>query len=196
VAIAAEPATAWASVFVADWYGRGPRAVEIATATAVWYHSGLPPVPLRWVLIRDPVGAVAPQALLGTDLAATPAHILGWFVHRWQLEVTFEAARRHLGVETQRPWSDRAIRHATPALLGLFSLVTLTAHHHFAGRLGPVPGAAWSRMTVPTFAGALALIHRSWWAHPASWTSDAAPDMVKVPRAVIDRLTHLLCYAA
>jgi hypothetical protein len=170
--------------------------VEIASDTAVWYHSGLPPVPLRWVLIRDPLGTFAPQYLLCTDPDAAPEQVLGWFVQDWRLEVTFEESRRQLGLETQRQWSDLAIRRATPALLGLFSLVTLTAHHHFAGKPGRIPGAAWHRKTVPTFANALALGRRILWAQQAFWTSDAEPDTVKVPRAVIDRLTHLRCYAA
>ncbi len=84
-ATAADPATEWAPATVANWYGRGPRAVEVATDTAVWYHSGQPPVPLRWVLVRDPAGAFDPQALLCTDQDAAPAQILGWFVPRWQL---------------------------------------------------------------------------------------------------------------
>ena len=86
-----------------------PRARWISSQTAVWYHTGKPPVPLRWVLIRDPQGEFAPQALLCTSLAVAPAQILEWFVLRWQLEVTFHETRAHLGVETQRQWSDRAI---------------------------------------------------------------------------------------
>ena len=96
-------------------------------------------MPLRWVLIRDPHGHFATQALLCTDLAVAPAQILAWFVQRWQLEVTFEEARRHLGLETQRQWSEVAIRRTTPALLGLFSLVTLLAHRHMPGPLGRSP---------------------------------------------------------
>ena len=104
-----------------------PSSVEVASATAVWYHAGQPVVPLRWVLVRDPQHKFDAQALLCTDLQATPEQILAWFVQRWQLEVTFEEARRHLGLETQRQWSDLAIARTTPALLGLFSLVTLLA---------------------------------------------------------------------
>ena len=73
-------------------------------------------------------GAFATQALLCTDLDAEPEQILRWFVLRWQIETTFQEARRHLGVETQRQWSELAIRRTTPVLLGLFSLVTLFAH--------------------------------------------------------------------
>jgi hypothetical protein len=73
----------------------------VATGSAVWHHTGLPAVPLRWVLVRDPVGRFERQALLCTDLTAEPAEALGWFVRRWSVEVTFAEARRHLGVETQ-----------------------------------------------------------------------------------------------
>ncbi len=192
----ADPATAWTTVTVANWYGEGPRTVEVASATAVWYHSGLPPVPIRWVLIRDPQGRVAPQALLSTDLPAEPAQVLAWFVLRWQLEVTFEEARRHLGVETQRQWSDLAILRTTPALFGLFSLVTLYAHP----RLGPtgdlVRQAAWYHKPFPTFSDALALVRRELWAQTAFCMSASDPDVVEVPRAFVERLTDALCYAA
>ena len=110
----------WASAEVA-WYDGTTRAVELTSQTAVWYHSGKPPVLIRWVLIRDPQGAFATQALLCTDPAADPTQILEWFVLRWQLEVTFQEVRTHLGVETQRQWSDLAIARTTPILLGLFS---------------------------------------------------------------------------
>jgi len=95
--------------------------------TAIWYHSGLSPAPVRWVLVRDLTGVRDPQAFLCTDLDATPVEILGWFVHRWSIETTFQESRAHLGVETQRQWSDLAIARTTPALFGLFSLVTLWA---------------------------------------------------------------------
>jgi hypothetical protein len=106
---------------VDDWYGSGERTVEVASATAVWYSTGLPAVPLRWVLVRDPQGEFATQALLCTDLGASPEQILGWFILRWQMETTFQEARRHLGVETQRQWSEKAIRRTTPALFAACS---------------------------------------------------------------------------
>jgi hypothetical protein len=80
--------------------------VEVASETAVWYSTGLFAVPVRWVLVRDPQGEFKTQALLCTDLEADPQKILCWFVMRWQLEVTFQEVRRHLGFETQRQWSD------------------------------------------------------------------------------------------
>ena len=194
--VAADSRTRWTELTVAQWYGAGPRTVEIASATAVWYHSGLPPVPLRWVLIRDPQGKFATQALLCTDLAITPAQILAWFVQRWQLEVTFEEARRHLGLETQRQWSDAAIGRTTPVLLGLFSLVTLLAHRQMQGPMGVVRQAAWYRQRQPTFVDALALVRRDIWQHQAFSTSPCAEEMVKVPRTFVATVTETLCYVA
>jgi len=86
---------------------------------------------------------VDPEALLCTDLEADPEQIVRWFVMRWQLEVSFQEARRHLGFEPQRQWSELAIRRTTPALLGLFSLVTLFAHQQMGGAVGIFRQAAW-----------------------------------------------------
>jgi hypothetical protein len=109
----------------------------------VWFHSGQPAVPIRWVLIRDPQGQFKPQALLCTDPRVKPEQIIQWFVLRWQLEVTLEEARAHLGMETQRQWSDKAIVRTTPALLALFSLITVLAHQKARhGRL-PIRRTAW-----------------------------------------------------
>jgi hypothetical protein len=173
--------------------------VEIASETAVWYSTGLFAVPIRWVLIRDPKGEFKTQALLCTDLNADPQKILCWFVMRWQLEVTFQEMRRHLGFETQRQWSDMAIRRTTPALLGLFSLVTLFAHRN--RRMREAAGAfrrqaAWYHKSLPTFADALALVRKELWAQQPFYGSLAETETIKVPRAFVERLTDAVCYAA
>jgi hypothetical protein len=193
--VAADPQTGWTPVTVSHWYGAGARTVEVASDTAIWYHTGLPPVALRWVLIRDPQRQFDTQALLCTDQAILPEQILAYFVLRWQLEVTFEEARRHLGVETQRQWSDLAIHRTTPALLGLFSLVTLLAHPHL-DTAPSIRQAAWYHKPLPTFSDALALVRRHLWQHTLSCTSACADDVVKVPRTVVERLTDALCYVA
>ena len=190
-----DPATEWTTATV-PWYGGGTATVEIATGTAVWYHAGLPPVALRWVLLRAPAGQFEPQALLSTDPAATPVQIIGWFVLRWQLEVTFQEARAHLGVETQRQWSDLAILRTTPALLGLFTLVTVFAHQLLAGRDLPIRQAAWYVKEAPTFSDTLAFVRRHLWPVTLFPTSSAQPDLVQIPRALFDRFTETLAYAA
>jgi hypothetical protein len=195
-AVAGDPTTVWTLITVPDWYGTGARRVEVRSDTAVWYHTGLPPLPLRWVLIRDPDGRFDTQALLCTDGAVAPEQIVAWFVRRWQLEVTFEEARRQLGVETQRQWSELAIRRTTPILLGLFSLVTLLTERSVSETPVRVRQAAWYPKAQPTFADALALIRRELWAQAAFPLSVSEPDMVKVPRRFVERLIETLCYAA
>ena len=171
--------------------------VEITSETAVWYSTGLFAVPLRWVLVRDPQGQFKTQALLCTDLRADPEKIICWFVMRWQLEATFQEVRRHLGFETQRQWSDLAIRRTTPALLGLFSLVTLLAHGWMAQAAGAFRRAAWYHKSHPTFADALALVRKELWAQEETfYGSPADTETVKVPKAFMQRLTDALCYAA
>jgi hypothetical protein len=194
--LAADPITSWTLTTVPDWYGTGARSVEVVSDTALWYHTGLPPVPLRWVLIRDPYGQFTTQALLCTDRDVAPEQIVAWFVRRWQLEVTFEEVRRHLGVETQRQWSELAIRRTTPALLGLFSLVTLFTQRYVSQTPVYVRQAAWYPKGQPTFADALALVRRELWAQAAFPLSVSEPDLVKVPRSFVERLTDMLCYAA
>jgi DDE superfamily endonuclease len=190
------PLTVWDRLTVPRWYGAGARVIEVATGTAVWYHSGLPLVAIRWVLIRDPEETFAPQALLCTDLSASALQIVSWFVLRWQLEVTYHEVRTHLGVETQRQWSDLAILRTTPALLGLFSLVTLLAHDLAATGPFPLQQTAWYPKALPTFADAIALVRRHLWVHTAFCMSPGHPEMQQVPRVLVDRLADLLCYAA
>jgi len=131
----------------------------------VWYSTGLFAVPVRWVMVRDTEGGFATQALLCTDLDADPQKIVRWFVMRSQLEVTFQEVRRHLGLETQRQCSELAIRRTTPALLGLFSLVTLFAHQRMRKTAGALRRqVAWYHKAHPTFADALALVRKQLWA--------------------------------
>jgi DDE superfamily endonuclease len=195
-AMLADEGMQWTTVHVAQWYGKGPREVEVATDTAVWYHTGKPPVAIRWVLIRDPQKRFKPQALLSTNLEHLPEQILSWFVRRWTMEVTFEEARAHLGMETQRQWSDRAIARTTPALLSLYSIVTLTAHLLIEKGLTSVRSTAWYRKTRPTFADAIALVRRQLWEHSYFSTSQQETEMIQIPRALLERFTEALCYAA
>jgi hypothetical protein len=189
-----DPTTAWQSLPV-QWYGNLVRTVELATGTAVWYHPGKPLVPLRWVLIRDPFAKFTTQALLCTDLTASPAQIVEWFVLRWQLEVTFQEARAHLGIETQRQWSALAILRTTPALLGLFSLVTLFAHHLLQGQPLPIRQAAWYHKTQPTFSDTLAFVRLALWPIAISYLSPATPDMQLIPTALFQRLIDTLAFS-
>jgi len=192
-----DPKTAWRPIYVSDWYGGAQRTVEIVSETAVWYSTGLPAVPVRWVLIRDPQEEFETQALLCTDLDADPERMISWFVKRWQMEATFQEARQRLGFETQRHWSKRAIQRTAPALLGLFSVVTLFANRYMAKGEGSIRRTAWYDKSHPTFSDALALVRRKLWSQEATFRGSVREEQtVKVPRKFIERLTDTVCYAA
>lgn len=190
-----DPKTVWTRLTL-PWYNHHPRLLDIATSTAVWYHTGLPVVPIRYVLIRDVAGKFDPQALLSTNLTLTPDYILACFMRRWQMEPTFRHVREHLGVETQRQWSDKAIARTTPCLLGLFSLVTLLANALLTRHDLTIRTAAWYPKPLPTFSDAFALVRRTLWAYLTFQISQEQPDMVKVPRVLLERFNDLLSYAA
>lgn len=195
-AIAEDAATEWTWMVVNQWYGEGAREVEIVSATCVWFHIGKEAVPIRYVLIRDPNGKFKTQALLSTNLDAAPEQIVNWFVRRWQIEVTFAESRRHLGVETQRQWSDKAIARTTPCLFGLFSIITLSAEALSKQGKLELRRAAWYEKEAVTFADAIASVRRLIWSAESFQTSVSDTKTVKVPRELFERLTETLCYAA
>jgi hypothetical protein len=122
--------------------------------------------------------------------------VLRWFVQRWQAEVTFREVRDHLGVETQRQWSDPAIARTTPCLLGLFSLVTLLAAQLSPQARQSVATSAWYRKQRPTFSDTLAAVRREIWREQGFATPRRTSDMRKLPRALQDGITYALCHAA
>jgi hypothetical protein len=190
--------TVWTSVVVSQWYNAQQRTLLVATGTALWYRSGIPPVPIRWVLVRDPTGEHEPSAFLSTDLDVTPPTILGWFVSRWRVETTFQEVRAHLGVETQRQWSDLAILRTTPALLGLFSLITIWAGELIrdnARSLRP-NAAAWYEKKDPTFSDAIAAVRRALWTLPNLSMSRHPDETITIPTRLLNRVLQTLCLAA
>jgi len=194
--VLSDPQTQWRTVRVNNWYGGGGREVEVCTDTAVWYHTGLPSVPIRWVLIRDPQSEFASQALVTTQLAHAPLPMVEWFVRRWTMEVTFEEARAHLGLETQRQWNDWAIGRTTPALFGLYSLVTLMAHALLRAEARVVRPTAWYVKVRPTFSDALAVVRRELWSAGHFPISSSNSEVVEIPRSLLERFTEAVCYAA
>ena len=181
---------------MAPWDSRGERCIQLTSATAVWSHSGLPPVPIRWGLVRDPAGRLEPPALRSTTRALDPVEILTWFVRRWQLEPPFEEARAPSGLETPRQWDDRSISRTTPALFGLYAMITLAAACLIGEQPVPVRATAWYPKQQATFSETIALVRRAWWRVDHFSISDAPTEVVKIPRALFERLTEMLCHAA
>ncbi len=152
----------WETVLL-NWYGNTKQTRDILTGTALWYTRGQQPMPIRWVMVADPEGKDKVEAFFSTDLELTPIQIVEWFVLRWGVEVTFEEVRAHLGVETQRQWSELAIARTTPALFGLFSLVCLMATR-LSESVEIIPEkASWYPKSEVTFSDVLTIVRRQLW---------------------------------
>jgi DDE superfamily endonuclease len=187
--------TVWQSAQI-PWYAGSQQTIEWCTGTALWYRGGQTPLPIRWVLSRDPKGKHKPRAFFSTDPALSGLEILAEFVKRWALEVTFEESRAHLGFETQRQWSDRAIDRSTPCLLGLYSLITLWGQAlHPSGQI-PVRRTAWYRKADATFSDVLAEVRRHLWGTFRYLPSPSDPEYLLIPCADLSRLAHAVCYVA
>lgn len=189
-----DEATVWQTE-VLPWYAGQSLTMDLTTGTALWHRDGEAPLPIRWVLLRDPSGKRRSCALFCTDPTATMRQIIAWYVSRWQIEVTFEEVRCHLGVETQRQWSTRAIARTTPCLLGLFSLALLLAYQ-LSPEVLPTRQAAWYAKSAPTFADALALVRRQLWAEVNSPPPLEAAPMGNSSAHMLELLIDAACYAA
>jgi hypothetical protein len=192
----ADPLTKWLSVRLDGWYGQREIDLQIATGTALWYYPGNPAIPIRWVLVRDPSGKREPRAFLSTDPEMDALQIIRLYVRRWCVEVTFEEARRHLGIETQRQWSDLAIARTTPCLLGVFSIVALLADRLEKRQLLQVRTAAWYSKTTPTFSDAIAAVRRHLWGSGNLLHSPSHPEYERIPAPLLQRIADTLVYAA
>src|SRR5512147_1907602 len=179
-----------------DWYGGERKVMQVVSGTGLCYTRGQDPVAIRYVLARDLEGRLSDAAYFCTDERFVPEEILKHVVQRWSMEVTFEEARAHLGLETQRQWSDLAIARTTPVLLGLFSVVTLAALRcHGAGLLAP-ERTAWYAKPEPTFSDCLRVIRRRIWQVRISGPSEGGADVIEMPRDFFEAVVHGLANAA
>ncbi len=193
-AVIDNPKTKWKRVIVKNWYGEASREIEIVSGKCVWYHVGKQAVPIRWVVIRDPRAKFVPQALLCTARETKPRQILEWFIRRWQVEVTFEESRRHLGIETNRQWSDKAIGRTTPCLYGLFSLITMLAEEFSKDGKLKIREAIWYHKEVAPFSDAIGCVRQQLWEWRSFQTSLNEVEMIKIPRSFLQCLTDTLCF--
>jgi hypothetical protein len=192
---AALAATPWEEKEL-NWYGGEKKKMLIYSETALWQTEGEAPVEIRYLITRDPEGKLRDEFFATTKLDATPEEILEWVVMRWSVEVTFEEAREHLGVETQRQWNDLAIARSTPCLLGLFSLVVLlTRRLHPDGKV-PLRTAAWYEKAEATFSDCLFSVRKHLWRSIEHTESDRKADSVYFPVKVWEHLLSCLAGAA
>ena len=199
-----DPKTVWQKTTLA-WYGGQEKQIETVSEVCLWYTPGQDPVAIRWVLVRyeethPRTGKVTVKAAAffcsdTTDPAVTSDQILGWFVGRWNIEVTFEEVRAHLGFETQRQWSSRAIERTTPCLLGLFSLVVLMGKVLHPEEL-PLQKSGWYPKEEATFSDVLGAVRSHLWSATNYLDSPEKAQLCLIPRAIWQQLQQVACYAA
>ena len=144
------------------WYGGKIKKIEFITGTCLWYGYGIRPVPIRWVLIPNLKEISESVALFTLDLESTPEKLISEYISRWPIEVTFEEARRHLGMETQRQWSDLSIDRQTPCILASFSIISLIAVELQKNNKEDImiQRSAWYPKSHVTFSDVLAYVRR------------------------------------
>ncbi|MBC3789402.1 IS701 family transposase [Spirosoma utsteinense] len=192
-AVSDDSKTAWQQATITDWYGGQTQQVSYCSQTAIWYHTGKPPVAIRWVLVKWQ-GKVA--AFLCNDVTIDAVSILGYFVRRWSMETTFALVRAHLGVENQRQWSNKAISRTTPVLFGLFSLIVLLADE--LARQGLLEGqsSSWYHKSHLTFSDTLGCVRRHFWRQMHFQTSASGTDVVKLSAHQFSLWENALAWAA
>ena len=189
-----DPETQWVSMEF-DWYGGEKRTLEIATGTSLWHRTGLDPVPIRWVLVRCPDDdKFESMALFSSNQDNAAKDIVQCFVLRWNIEVTFEEVRMHLGFETQRQWSDKAIERTSPCLLGLFSLVVLIAIKLHPRNL-PIQRSSWYDKKEATFSDALFAVRKHLWGLEHFTISPDSADSVLIPAQLFRALRQIALYS-
>ena len=154
----------WKEIVV-EGYGNRPKKIKYISNVSLWGGDGFLPVPIRWVLVVDPEGELDQLPLMSTDVQMCPEKIIGLYIQRWNLEVTFEEVREHLGVETQRQWSDKAIARTTPVLLSLYTIVSLIANRLHEEHPIEVAQTAWYAKTDATFSDLLKAVRKTLWNH-------------------------------
>lgn len=154
-----DPNLTW-SIMETMWYGGVRKKIEILEGSCLWYGYGIRPVPIKWVLTRDLNNNETATVIFSTDINHSLTGIIEGFIGRWQLEVTFEEARRHLGMETQRQWSDNAIDRITPIILASYSIINLVALEcqKSSGEKIPIQTSSWYKKAHVTFSDVLAYV--------------------------------------
>ena len=174
----------WQEVNFSEWYGAKDKTMLITTGVAIWDSNKGVRVPLRWVLIKDPEEQLEPVLLGCSDLDATALQIVTYFVRRWRVEVTFAEVRRHLGVETQRQWSDKSIERTTPVLMATKSIVCLMANVLFDKGKLDIQTTAWYDKTHFTFSDILCAVRKHIWRKANFPTSAFLADVGKLKQRI------------
>jgi hypothetical protein len=177
-------------------YGGKKKSIQYLSGVNLWYKAGEVPLPVRWVLVIDPDNPDRPEAFFSTDTEMSPEQIVEHVVLRWNIEVAFEESRAHMGIETQRQWSDKAIGRTTPVLMGLYSLACVIAKEMSQRMKLNVEVTAWyNKEGQATFSDVIAFVRRSIWTAKYFSNSKSAGKSIKLSRQELDFLINQLIMA-
>lgn len=179
------------------WYGGKKKSVKVLSRNCLWQKSVSESIAIQMVIVIDPDNPGTICLLFSTNLNMSAEKIVEYFVLRWNIEVTFEESRRHLGVETQRQWADKSIARTTPLLLGLYSVVTVMALK-LKDAVATIPQkTAWyNKNSEVTFSDIIAIVRRAIWAEKYFSKSANSPDFEKIDNKHLKSLIDLMLMAA
>jgi hypothetical protein len=187
-----DPLTVWTDLDV-GWYRTETRRLDVAAGTSLWHRTGSEPVVVHWVVVRCPQGRLTPRAYFASA-AVPPEELVSTYILRWNLEVSFEELRAHLGFETQRGWAHQTIARSTPCLFGIFTLIILLAQRLHPEVL-PTRRAAWYDKQDATFSDVLAAVRMHLWTQQKYQNSTLDAQMHSIPQPVWNALLQAVCYS-
>lgn len=164
-----------------SWYGGETRRVELVSDQGHWYKGGAGLVEVRWVHVHDVQGTHRDEYVYTTDSTLRPDQIVSLFTSRWNIEVTFQEVRAHLGFTTPRNWSAKSVLRTAPCLLGLFSLVSLIFARHVHGHRFRLRCRPWYAKKEATFGDAIGAVRRWCWEAVLKQLPNHG-DVTKLPR--------------
>lgn len=177
------------------WYGGGRRTVSVVTGVGHWYRQGHGLVRLRWVHVRDLTGSHREEYFFSTDIQLSVTRVIEAFVGRWDIEVTFEEMREHLGLETTRGRSRNTVLRVEPCLFLLYTLVAYWYAHVPKREQGKIH-AAWNGKKVITFTDAMIAVRRNAWDDYLFQPPPNRCDVEKISRKTRNAILNALALAS
>ena len=148
---------------VVSWYGATERDVQLCDGRGQWYRAGEGLVPIHWVFVHDAAGTRRDEYFYTTHEDFAAAEIVSLYTLRWNLEVTFQEIRAHLGFETPRQRVEKSVLRMAPCLLGLYSLISLIYHEHLKRHNVVTCDRPCYTKSEATFSDAIAIVRRLFW---------------------------------
>jgi hypothetical protein len=145
---------------------------QVLGITCLWYHV-CRAVPIRLVLVRDPIGRQEDDFLFCTDANVPDEQIAQRFYDRWGVEECILEAKQQMGFETTRGWCSKTVNHQAPLAMVLLTLVKAWYARCAADEPSLRPEEVpWNpSKTRPSFLDMLSALRRVLWQHRISSNS-------------------------